>query len=109
MIACGWTRLHPHTQTTSHKPTNTPHHNTPHHNTHHTSQHTRFGRYLEQAVPLVVQYGHKAAEGDDELREYVLQVNAHLGFRGEGAGFTGKGRVQGYKKRVTTLFFGLFG
>lgn len=34
----------------------------------------RFGRYLGDAVPLVVQYGKKAAEGDDELREYVLQV-----------------------------------
>jgi hypothetical protein len=34
----------------------------------------RFGRYLGEAVPLVIQYGHKASEGDDELREYVLQV-----------------------------------
>jgi hypothetical protein len=25
-------------------------------------------------VPLMVQYGQKAAEGDDELREYALQV-----------------------------------
>ena len=34
----------------------------------------RFGQYLGEAVPLVVSYGHKAAEGDDELREFVLQV-----------------------------------
>jgi len=34
----------------------------------------RYGRYLSESVPLVIQYGHKASEGDDELREFVLQV-----------------------------------
>jgi hypothetical protein len=34
----------------------------------------RFGRHLGEAVPLMVQYGQDAAEGDDELREYALQV-----------------------------------
>uniref|UniRef100_A0A383VAE3 TATA-binding protein interacting (TIP20) domain-containing protein n=1 Tax=Tetradesmus obliquus TaxID=3088 RepID=A0A383VAE3_TETOB len=34
----------------------------------------RFGRHLTEAVPLMVQYGQKAAEGDDELREYALQA-----------------------------------
>ncbi|KAF6251732.1 armadillo-type protein [Scenedesmus sp. NREL 46B-D3] len=34
----------------------------------------RFGRHLAEAVPLMVQYGQKAAEGDDELREYALQA-----------------------------------
>jgi hypothetical protein len=34
----------------------------------------RFGQRLPEAVPLVITYAKKAAEGDDELREYVLQV-----------------------------------
>lgn len=34
----------------------------------------RFGRHLSTAVPLVMKYGQKAAEGDDELREFALQV-----------------------------------
>eukprot|EP00878_Enallax_costatus_P002222 GHUV01002394.1.p1 GENE.GHUV01002394.1~~GHUV01002394.1.p1 ORF type:complete len:958 (+),score=265.35 GHUV01002394.1:286-3159(+) len=34
----------------------------------------RFGRHLDVAVPLVMQYGQKAAEGDDELREFTLQA-----------------------------------
>lgn len=34
----------------------------------------RFGQHLPEAVPLVITYAKKAAEGDDELREYVLQV-----------------------------------
>lgn len=34
----------------------------------------RYGRYLSESVPLVIQYGHKASEGDDELREFVLQA-----------------------------------
>lgn len=44
----------------------------------------RFGRYLGAAVPLVVQYGQKAEEGDDELREYVLQVRRGVGRGAEG-------------------------
>lgn len=39
----------------------------------------RFGRYLSEAVPLVIKYGHNAAEGDDELREFVLQVRCGMG------------------------------
>ncbi|GIL73243.1 hypothetical protein Vretimale_4847 [Volvox reticuliferus] len=34
----------------------------------------RFGRYLTTAVPLVISYCNKAAEGDDELREHCLQA-----------------------------------
>ncbi|GIL42737.1 hypothetical protein Vafri_669 [Volvox africanus] len=34
----------------------------------------RFGRYLSTAVPLVISFCNKAAEGDDELREHCLQA-----------------------------------
>lgn len=34
----------------------------------------RFGKYLPMAVPVVMQHGQKAAEGDDEVREFALQV-----------------------------------
>ncbi|GLI69131.1 hypothetical protein VaNZ11_013686 [Volvox africanus] len=34
----------------------------------------RFGRYLSTAVPLVITFCNKAAEGDDELREHCLQA-----------------------------------
>ena len=34
----------------------------------------RFGKYLDQAVPLAVQYCKNAGEGEDELQEYCLQV-----------------------------------
>jgi hypothetical protein len=34
----------------------------------------RFGRFLPSAVPLAVSHCDKAGDGDDELREYCLQV-----------------------------------
>lgn len=34
----------------------------------------RFGKYLDQAVPLAVKYCQNAAEGEDELQEYCLQA-----------------------------------
>ena len=34
----------------------------------------RFGKYLNQTVPLAVQYCEGAGEGEDELQEYCLQA-----------------------------------
>jgi hypothetical protein len=34
----------------------------------------KFGQHLPRAVPLCIRYLRSAAEGDDELREYCLQV-----------------------------------
>ena len=34
----------------------------------------RFGRYLDTAVPLAVEYCRSAEEGEDELKEYCLQA-----------------------------------
>ena len=34
----------------------------------------KFGKYLDQAVPLAVQYCEDAGEGEDELQEYCLQA-----------------------------------
>lgn len=34
----------------------------------------RFGKHLPVTVPLVIDYCQQAKEGDDELREYCLQV-----------------------------------
>lgn len=38
----------------------------------------RFGKHLGRAVPLAIRYLRGAAEGDEELREYCLQVEAGL-------------------------------
>eukprot|EP00879_Flechtneria_rotunda_P020033 GHRR01021062.1.p1 GENE.GHRR01021062.1~~GHRR01021062.1.p1 ORF type:complete len:122 (+),score=34.25 GHRR01021062.1:398-763(+) len=38
----------------------------------------RFGRHFQAAVPLVIKYAQQAAEGDDELREFALQVTMSL-------------------------------
>ena len=34
----------------------------------------RFGKHLPSVIPLVIKFGHDAAEGDDELREFCLQA-----------------------------------
>jgi len=34
----------------------------------------KFGVHLPRAVPLCIRYLRSAAEGDEELREYCLQV-----------------------------------
>lgn len=39
----------------------------------------RFGRFLQDAVPLAISYCQKAGEGDDELRDYCLQVRRGRG------------------------------
>lgn len=36
----------------------------------------RFGKHLGRGVPLAIRYLRGAAEGDEELREYCLQVTA---------------------------------
>lgn len=36
----------------------------------------RFGKHLAMTVPLMMHYCDKAKDGDDELREYCLQVGA---------------------------------
>ena len=34
----------------------------------------RFGKHLPNVVPLIISFSKKAAEGDDELREFCLQA-----------------------------------
>jgi hypothetical protein len=53
----------------------------------------RFGRYLNDAVPLVVRHCDQAGEGDDELREYCLQVGREGG-REQGGGWVKGGAAE---------------
>ena len=39
----------------------------------------RFGEHLERIIPLIVKYA--KIDGDDELREYCIQVKVHFEFQ----------------------------